>query len=52
VRVVLIDYGAGNLHSVEKALVAAGVPVLRSGDPAVARDADAWCSRGKGTSAR
>ena len=47
-RVVLIDYGAGNLHSVEKALVAAGVPVLRSDDPEVARDSDALVLPGQG----
>jgi len=48
VRVVLIDYGAGNLHSVEKALVAAGVPVLRSADPELAREADALVLPGQG----
>jgi len=48
VRVVLIDYGAGNLHSVEKALVAAGVAVQRSADPEVARDADALVLPGQG----
>jgi len=48
VRVVLIDYGAGNLHSVEKALLAAGVPVLRSADPGVARESDALVLPGQG----
>jgi imidazole glycerol-phosphate synthase subunit HisH len=48
VRVVLIDYGAGNLHSVEKALVAAGVPVLRSADPALASESDALVLPGQG----
>lgn len=47
-RVVLIDYGAGNLHSVEKALVAAGVGVERSADPERARDADALVLPGQG----
>ena len=47
-RVVLVDYGAGNLHSVEKALVAAGVPLRRSDDPALARDADALVLPGQG----
>lgn len=47
-RVVLIDYGAGNLHSVEKALIAAGVPLQRSDDPELARDADALVLPGQG----
>lgn len=47
-EVVLIDYGAGNLHSVEKALLAAGVPVRRSADPEVARDARALVLPGQG----
>lgn len=47
-RVVLIDYGAGNLHSVEKALVAAGVPLLRSDDPQRAAAADALVLPGQG----
>ncbi len=45
---ILIDYGAGNLHSVEKALLAAGVPLRRSADPEVARDADALVLPGQG----
>ncbi len=45
---VLIDYGAGNLHSVEKALLAAGVPARRAADPEVARDADALVLPGQG----
>jgi imidazole glycerol-phosphate synthase subunit HisH len=48
VDVVLIDYGAGNLHSVEKALVAAGVPVRRSADPGLAREAGALVLPGQG----
>jgi imidazole glycerol-phosphate synthase subunit HisH len=47
-RTVLIDYGAGNLHSVEKALAAAGLPVLRTADPQLARDADALVLPGQG----
>lgn len=47
-RTVLIDYGAGNLHSVEKALVAAGLPCRRSADPAEAAEADALVLPGQG----
>ncbi len=47
-NVVLIDYGAGNLHSVEKALLAAGVPVRRSADPEEAREARALVLPGQG----
>ncbi len=47
-RVVLIDYGAGNLHSVEKALHAAGVGCVRSADPERAREADALVLPGQG----
>ena len=36
---VLIDYGAGNLHSVEKALGAAGLQVRRAARPEEAEDA-------------
>jgi glutamine amidotransferase len=37
----LIDYGAGNLHSVENALKAAGAPAVRvTADPDVVRAAD------------
>ncbi len=46
--VILIDYGAGNLHSVEKALEAAGVPAVRSDDPEAARDARALVLPGQG----
>jgi len=48
VSVVLIDYGAGNLHSVEKALLTAGVPVRRSADPEEAREAHALVLPGQG----
>lgn len=40
-RVALIDYGAGNLHSVHNALKAAGAPnIAVTDDPAVVRAAD------------
>jgi imidazole glycerol-phosphate synthase subunit HisH len=47
-RVALIDYGAGNLHSVAKALAAAGVPARRTGDPGEAAAADALVLPGQG----
>lgn len=47
-RVALIDYGAGNLPSVAKALVAAGVAVERTADPARAAGADALVLPGQG----
>ena len=47
-RVVLIDYGAGNLPSVAKALAAAGVSVERSADPGRAVTADALVLPGQG----
>ncbi|MGQ3176280.1 MAG: imidazole glycerol phosphate synthase subunit HisH [Blastomonas fulva] len=40
-RVALIDYGAGNLHSVHNALKAAGAPdIAVSADPDIVRNAD------------
>lgn len=40
-RVALIDYGAGNLHSVHNALKAAGAPgTLVTADPDIVRNAD------------
>jgi glutamine amidotransferase len=48
VRVVLIDYGAGNLHSVGKALAAAGVSAIRTSDPSAAEGADALVLPGQG----
>ncbi len=40
-RVALIDYGAGNLHSVHNALKAAGAPdIVVTDDPAIVRAAD------------
>lgn len=47
-RVALIDYGAGNLHSVEQALRRAKVAVVRTADPAVAAGADALVLPGQG----
>lgn len=47
-QVALIDYGAGNLHSVAKALLAAGVPVKRVQTPAEAVSADALVLPGQG----
>lgn len=47
-HVVLIDYGAGNLPSVAKALAAAGVAVERSSDPRRAAAADALVLPGQG----
>ena len=38
--VALIDYGAGNLHSVENALRAVGADVSVTADPALVRTAD------------
>jgi len=48
VKVVLIDYGAGNLHSVQKALVAAEIPPVVSSDPNDLDDADAIVLPGQG----
>lgn len=40
-RIALIDYGAGNLHSVHNALKAAGAPdIAVTNDPALVRTAD------------
>lgn len=47
-RTILIDYGAGNLHSVEKALSRAGLDPVRTADPDVAADADALVLPGQG----
>jgi glutamine amidotransferase len=48
VRTVLIDYGAGNLHSVAKALVAAGLPAETVADPERALGADVLVLPGQG----
>jgi glutamine amidotransferase len=45
---LLIDYGAGNLHSVHKALLRSGVEVEVSADPARAVEADALVLPGQG----
>jgi glutamine amidotransferase len=45
---LLIDYGAGNLHSVHKALLRSGVEVEVSADPARAAAADALVLPGQG----
>lgn len=47
-KALLIDYGAGNLFSVHKALQRAGLTVHRSDDPREARDADALVLPGQG----
>ena len=51
-RTVLIDYGAGNLHSVAKALAAAGLPAEAVADPGRAEGADVLVLPGQGTSDR
>lgn len=47
-RTVLIDYGAGNLHSVDKALAVAGLPTETVSDPALAEGADVLVLPGQG----
>ncbi len=47
-KTVLIDYGAGNLHSVHKALLRAGLSVTLTGDPDEAANADALVLPGQG----
>ena len=47
-KTVLIDYGAGNLHSVHKALQRAGLNVTLTDDPAEAADAHALVLPGQG----
>ena len=47
-KTALIDYGAGNLHSVHKALQRAGLNVTLTADPEVAADADALVLPGQG----
>jgi len=39
-RIALVDYGAGNLRSVAKALERSGMDPIVTGDPTVVRDAD------------
>lgn len=47
-QTVLIDYGAGNLHSVYKALQKAGFDVLMTSKPHDAKNADALVLPGQG----
>jgi len=47
-RVTVFDYGAGNLHSLLKAVVAAGVEPVVETDPVRAADADALVLPGVG----
>lgn len=47
-RAALIDYGAGNLHSVHKALTVAGFEVMRATEPVQATGADALVLPGQG----
>lgn len=47
-RVVLLDYGAGNLRSVAKAFEHEGAEVVLTADPAVARSADRLVLPGQG----
>jgi len=47
-RTILIDYGAGNLHSVYKALLKTGFDVELSNDPKKAEQADALVLPGQG----
>lgn len=46
--IALIDFGRGNLRSVQKALAAAGGDVVRTGDPDVVRRADRLVVPGQG----
>jgi glutamine amidotransferase len=48
VRTVLIDYGAGNLHSVERALARAGLAVERCDAPSDAAGAEVLVLPGQG----
>lgn len=47
-RVVVLDYGAGNLRSVVKAFEHEGAEAVLTADPAVARDADRLVLPGQG----
>lgn len=47
-RVAILDYGAGNLHSLAKAIAAPGVDVSIEADPAAAVGADALVLPGVG----
>jgi glutamine amidotransferase len=47
-RVAVVDYGSGNLHSVENALARLGYAALTTGDPAALAGADAYILPGVG----
>lgn len=51
-RVALLDYGAGNMHSLAKALAVAGAEVRVEADPARCLDDDALVLPGVGSFAR
>ena len=50
--IAVLDYGMGNLRSVEKAFEHVGAEVVRTSDPAVAADADGLVLPGVGAFAR
>ena len=50
-KVVIVDYGAGNLHSVSRAVVNAGTRPLVTSNPAYVEDADALIVPGVGAAA-
>jgi glutamine amidotransferase len=50
--IAVLDYGMGNLRSVEKALEHVGAEVVRTSDPEVAADADGLVLPGVGAFAR
>jgi glutamine amidotransferase len=50
--ICVLDYGMGNLRSVEKAFEHVGAEVVRTSDPAVAADADGLVLPGVGAFAR
>jgi glutamine amidotransferase len=51
-RVAVLDHGMGNLHSVAKALEAAGGRVSVTSEPAVIKSCDALCVPGQGVFGR
>jgi imidazole glycerol-phosphate synthase subunit HisH len=51
VKVVVVDYGAGNLHSVSRAVVNAGTRPLVTSNPAYLNDAEAIIVPGVGAAA-
>jgi len=51
VKVVIVDYGAGNLHSVSRAVVNAGTRPLVTSNPAYLSDAEAIIVPGVGAAA-